>query len=85
MDSQENFKEIKKAIKEKILTLTLAGFGIVAALAWNDAIQTLFKILFPETEGVVGKFIYAVIITVIIVIITFQLQKISGQKNKINS
>ena len=76
-------KEIKKTQKEaqeKMITLILAGFGLVAALAWNDAIQTLFKVLFPESEGVVGKFIYALLITITVVIITLQLKKISEKK-----
>ena len=75
-----SIKETKGAIKEKMLTLILAGFGLVAALAWNDAIQTLFKVIFPKSEGVIGKFIYAVIITILVVVITLQLKKISEKK-----
>lgn len=73
------FKEIKKtskAAKEKMVTLILAGFGLVAALAWNDAVQTLFSVLFPKSEGVVGKFFYAVLVTILVVIATIQLKKI---------
>ncbi len=69
----------KKEVKEKMLTLILVGFGLVAALAWNDAIQTLFKVLFPESEGVIGKFIYAVMVTVIIVFISSSLRKVGGE------
>ena len=63
-----------------MLTLILAGFGLVAALAWNDAIQTLFKVLFPKSEGVIGKFAYDVLVTAIIVIISLQLKKASEKK-----
>lgn len=63
-----------------MLTLILAGFGLVAALAWNGAIQTLFKVLFPKSEGVLGKFLYAAFITILVVIITLQLKKISEKK-----
>jgi hypothetical protein len=77
MNPFDKIKETKKEVKEKILTLILAGFGLVAALAWNDAIQTLFKVFFPESEGVVGKFIYAAIVTVIIVFISSHLRKIN--------
>ena len=66
----------KKAAKERIVTLILAGFGIVAALAWNDAIQTLFNFLFPKNQELIGKFIYAVFVTIIVVIISLQLQRI---------
>lgn len=77
MNPFDKIKETKKEVKEKMLTLILAGFGLVAALAWNDAIQTLFKVLFPKSEGVVGKFAYAVIVTVLIVFISSNLKKIS--------
>lgn len=77
----KEIEETKKAAKERMLTLILAGFGLVAALAWNDAIQTLFKVLFPKSEGVIGKFIYAIIVTIIVVIISLQLKK-TFEKNK---
>lgn len=80
MDPLKDFKEAQKAVKEKMLTLILAGFGLIAALAWNDAIQTLFNTLFPNSNGLIGKFIYALIITCIVVVISLQLKKISEKK-----
>jgi len=80
MNKLKKIEETQKEIKEKMLTLILAGFGLVASLAWNDAIQTLFKVIFPKSEGVIGKFIYAVIITILVVVITLQLKKISEKK-----
>jgi len=82
MNPLNDLKETKKAVKEKMFTLILAGFGLVAALAWNDAIQTLFKVLFPKSEGVIGKFVYALLVTLIVVFITLQLKKISGEDEK---
>lgn len=80
MGPLNEIQKTKKAMREKMLTLILAGFGLVAALAWNDAIQTLFKVLFPKSEGVIGKFVYAVIITVLVVIISLQLKKTFEKK-----
>ena len=52
-------------------TLATAGFGLVAALAWNDAIKSLFKQYFPApADNIIALFSYAVIITVAIVLIT---------------
>ena len=34
---------MKKAVMEKLIALVTAAFGLVAALAWNDAIKALFK------------------------------------------
>ncbi len=75
-------KEIERATKEKITTLILAGFGLVAALAWNDAIQSFFNYLFPKGQGIVGKFVYALIITLVVVIISVQLQRIAKKKDE---
>jgi len=80
MTSIKEIKKAQRAIQDKILTLILAGFGLVAALAWNDAIQTLFSVLFPRSDGAVGKFVYAIIITVLVVIITLQLKRLSEEK-----
>jgi len=80
MNPIEEIKRTQKAAKEKMLTLILAGFGLVAALAWNDAIQTLFRVLFPKSEGVIGKFIYAILITALVVIISLQLRKTSEKE-----
>lgn len=73
----EELEKTKKAAKEKMATLILAGFGLVAALAWNDAIQTFFNFLFPKSQEIIGKFVYALLVTFIVVIISLQLQKIS--------
>ena len=67
---------------EKVITLMTGAMGLVAALAWNDAIQTLFRVLFPKSEGVTGKFIYAIIVTFIVVFISSQLRKIEDKEEK---
>ena len=65
-----------------MITLILGGFGVVAALAWNDAIQSFFNAFFPKESGsLVGKFIYAAIITFVVVFVSLQLKKIS-EKNE---
>ena len=76
----KGIKQAQKETKEKMMTLVLAGFGLVAALAWNDAIQTMFKVLFPRSEGVIGKFLYAIIITILVTFITIQLKKLSEKE-----
>ncbi len=78
----KKLNKTQKEIQEKMLTLILAGFGLVTALAWNDAIQTMFKIFFPKSEGVIGKFIYAVMVTILVVIISFQLKKLKTDEKK---
>ena len=66
-------RSYKIEILEKISQLATAGFGLVAALAWNDAIQGLFKKIFGDASALTAKFGYAVFITVIVVLITLKL------------
>ncbi len=58
----------KTEVIEKIAALITAAFGLVAALAWNGAIQELFKLVFGEQSTLVAMFVYAVVVTIIAVI-----------------
>lgn len=68
-------KKLRLEILDKMSTLAMAGFGLVAALAWNSAIQDLFEKvnIFGARDGLAAKFIYAIIITIIIVFVTYYL------------
>jgi len=80
-------KAIKKArktsaaIQEKSITLIMGGFGLVAALAWNEAIKSLFENLFKDKGSIISKFAYASIVTIIVVFVSIYLQK-SSKKDK---
>lgn len=72
-------KRLHIELVRQMLTLTTAGFGLVAALAWNSAIQAFVKDYIQKwlpNGGVISLFIYAVIITIIAVVVTLQLSKI---------
>ena len=69
-------QNLKLEVLGKLSDLITAGLGLVAALAWNDAIQELFKKLFGAQSTVLAKFLYAIVITVLIVYITIKLGKI---------
>jgi len=64
-------KELRAELLKTMISLATAGFGLVAALAWNDAIQTIITELLPTGSGVISKVIYAVVITTLAVIITY--------------
>lgn len=64
-------KDLKKEIPKRTLGYILAAFGFVAALAWNDAIKSVIDRFFPLPEsGIKAKLIYAIAITLIVVIAT---------------
>jgi hypothetical protein len=54
-----------------------AAFGLVAALAWNAAIQALFDTLLPGAGELAAKFLYAIIVTVAVVLVTVRLGRLS--------
>ena len=63
-------RSLRREMVERMSELSATGFGLVAALAWNDAIQQLFKELFGTASTVAAKFFYAIGITIMVVLIT---------------
>ena len=63
---------IKAEVIEKIAALMTAAFGLIAALAWNDAIGGLFKpggaLYFLATYGVWAYAIFVTILAVVMII-----------------
>ncbi len=70
-------KELKKQVVEKITALLTAAFGLIAALSWNDTVKAIFKKVFGSADNIPGMIIYATTVTVIAVIVTIELGKIS--------
>jgi len=66
-------QNIKLEILEKMSALITAGLGLVAALAWNDAIQKLFRLIFGEQSSLAAMFGYAILITIIVVLLTYKI------------
>lgn len=66
-------------VLDKLVELITAAFGLVAALAWNTAIQALFALVFPEAGDLVAKFLYAIVVTVIVVFVTIRLGRLAEQ------
>lgn len=61
---------LREQILEKIAALITIAFGLVAALAWNNAIQATFDRYFGEDGTLPGLYTYAVIVTIIAVLAT---------------
>ena len=78
--------KFRQELLKQMVTLATAGFGLVAALAWNEAIQAFVKEYIDKYisvgSGIISRFIYAVIITIFAVVVTYQLTKISGEEGE---
>ena len=61
----------KQEVRLKTADYILAAFGFVTGLAWNEAVKALIEQFFPlQGSGVWAKLIYALLITVVFVIIS---------------
>lgn len=67
-------------VKTQIITLLTGAIGLIAALAWNEAVKALFVQIFGEANGLAAKFGYAVIVTVVVVWMTMRLAKLGAQE-----
>ncbi len=68
---------MQKEVIEKIAALITAAFGLVAALAWNEAIQEIFRLVFGEQSGVWAMIFYAVVVTIIAVLVTIWIGRVA--------
>ena len=71
-----------KAIN-KTQTLIDAGIMTLASIAWSDVIQTIIGMINPlEKDSIKTKVIYAIIVTVLVVIYAMNSDKIFGKDSK---
>jgi Flp pilus assembly pilin Flp len=72
---------MKNEVIKQVAALITAAFGLVAALAWNSAIQEIFRLAFGDQSGVWAMISYAVIVTIIAVAVTIWIGKVSEKSS----
>ena len=72
--------DIRKQVRERIAALLTAAFGLIAALAWNGAIRTIFARIFGTADTIVGMLAYAIVVTIIAVIVTIIIARSIGKQ-----
>lgn len=76
-----NINEINKEVRGRSFGYISAALGLVAGLAWNEAITAAIEALLPLSKDAVWvKFIYAVIVTVAVVILVKYLERIINKE-----
>ena len=72
-----HISELKRQVFKQMLALSTSGFGLVAALAWNELIKEVvneyIKPIAGENSGIISLLIYAVLITLLAVMVTYTL------------
>lgn len=71
---------LKITLLRQMITLATSGFGLIAALAWNNVVQEVvdayIKPYLAKGSGLISLLIYAIGITILAVTITYQLTKL---------
>jgi hypothetical protein len=68
---------MKAKFIDKFAALITAAFGLVAALAWNEAIKAIFIVYIPEAHAITGQILYAIFVTFLAVFATLWIAKVS--------
>jgi hypothetical protein len=72
---------VTREVRQQTVSYITGGLGLVAGLAWNEAIKGLIDYWFPlKGNSVLAKFIYALIITLIVVLTTIYLLRVFRKK-----
>ncbi len=70
-------------VLDKFSELITTALGLVAALAWNEAIQQLFTLLLGDAGGALAaKFFYAFVVTLIVIFATISVSRAAERAKK---
>lgn len=69
--------EVKPTYLGTMIALATAALGLVAALAWNKFIQDLIALFLKPGTGIFVEFVYAVIISLVAILVIQALAKIA--------
>ena len=73
---------LRRELVDKMSALATAAFGLVAALAWNTAIQSLFKHYYPTPDdpSALGPLVgYAVAVSIIAVLVMLWIGRLTAR------
>jgi Zn-dependent protease with chaperone function len=83
---QEEIRKYQLAVVKQMLKLATAGFGLVAALAWNELIKATIdeyiKTRISVGSGIISLAVYALLVTFLAVFITLQLSRLEEKLKK---
>jgi hypothetical protein len=64
---------------QTMITLASASLGLVAALAWNEAIKATLERVLGTSESLLGLYLYAVLATVLAVVVLVLLARAASR------
>lgn len=78
----KNTLAFQREVVDKMSALATAAFGLVAALAWNNAIQSFFKRYYaaPDDPDALGALAaYAAVVTILAVVVIILIGRLAGR------
>ncbi|HZT13572.1 MAG TPA: DUF5654 family protein [Candidatus Baltobacteraceae bacterium] len=69
--------EVKPTYLGTMIALATAAFGLIAALAWNKFITDLIALFLKPGSGIWAELVYAVIVTILALVVIQNLAKYS--------
>ena len=76
-------KTMQREFTKQLLKLVTSGFGLVAALAWNELIKKVVAdYIKPKVGGdyeIISLIIYALVVTLLAVVVTLNLSRLTGK------
>jgi hypothetical protein len=72
--------DVKTTYIGTMIGLATVAFGLIAAGAWNKLISDVIALFLKPGSGVVAELIYAVIITIIAIVVVQSLAKLAEKE-----
>jgi hypothetical protein len=81
---KQSSAQLREEMRNKLKGYIVAAFGLVAGLAWNEAIKSLIEYIFPLNKDYIwAKFLYAIILTIVLVLVTVYVSRMLTKKEKV--
>lgn len=77
--------EVKPTYLGTMIGLATVAFGLIAAGAWNKFITDLIALFLKPGNGVLAELLYAVIVTIIAIVVVQSLAKLAQKESEIAS
>jgi hypothetical protein len=77
--------EVKPTYLGTMIGLATVAFGLIAAGAWNKFISDAFALFLKPGSGVLAELIYAVVITIIAILVVQALAKLAEKEAELRA
>lgn len=73
--------EVKPTYLGTMIALATVAFGLLAAGAWNNFIKDMLALFLKPGSGVLGELIYAVLVTILALVVIQNLAKVAERES----